>query len=212
MPAPRLAVLTIVVATSACADRDLAAGGDDAAADEFLPPSPRFDVFDYGTCSLGAVVADCEGVACAEDGTEALYELFVETVEEHWLADYVDVSRTYFQIGQRVDWVEFQVHVGWARSSHSLGFPTENEAERRELILAKLDELEVPLTLADPDVVAEAVNECLMVEFDPCLDLESPALVSRQIPSNPFGLRNWIVHVDTKTGSTLYCGPVDVGD
>lgn len=209
MSLPRLALLTFVVATSACAERDLAAGGDDASADEFLPPAPRFDVFDYGTCSLGAVVPDCEGVACAEDGTEALYELFVDTVEEHWLADYVDVSRTYFQANQRNEWADFQVHVGWARSGYSLAFPSENEDERRQMIWDALEAIEVPLTLADSEDVEAAVAECLAVEFEPCHDLESPALVTKLGPSGEGGLQNWVVHVNTKTGSTEYCGPGD---
>lgn len=209
MPAPRLVLLTFAVAASGCAERDLGAAGDDAAADEFLPPAPRFDVFDYGSCSLGAVVPDCEGVACAEDGTEALYELFVDTVEDHWLADYVDVSRTYFQANQRNEWVDFQVHVGWARSGYSLAFPNENEEERRQIIWDALESIEVPLTLADPRDVQVAVTDCLAVEFEPCHDLESPALVTKIGPSGEGGLQNWIVHVNTKTGSTEYCGPGD---
>ena len=218
MPPPRIRlVAAFAVVLTGCADRELGGasgdgGGGDAAADAVVPPAPRFDVFDYGSCSLGAVIPDCDGLECAEDGTEELYELFVDIVEQHRLADYIDISRTYFQIGQRVDFADFQLHVGWIRSSHALAFPTENEDERRQIIVDALGAFEVPLTLADPDDIAAEVRECLMVELDPCHDFDSPALVSKQLPYNGYGSQNLLVHVDTKTASTVYCGPVDAGD
>jgi len=210
MSSSRILLLAFALTSSGCADRELGGGGDSASDDEeFVPPSPRFDVFDYGRCSLGAVVPDCEGLDCAEDGTEPLYELFEATAAVHWIADYVDVSRTYVQPVQGTAWVDFQVHAGWARSGHSLELPTDNEDERREIIWAALDAIDVPLTLADPQTVSAAVTECLGVELEPCHDLVSPGLVSKIGPSSEGGLANWIVHVNTKTGSTEYCGPDD---
>jgi len=152
------------------------------------------------------VVPTCSGAQCAEDDTDDLIALFEDAIEAYDVRPYVDVSRSSFHLGQRQLRVEYQVHVGWARSGHVLTLPEDATTDDIELAIeAVFEDLELPTFLADPELVVDGLSECIPnASFDPCTSLESPAV------ARAFGdTGTWVARVDTETGALLTCGPVE---
>lgn len=201
--------LISAVLAGGCTERS--AEDDPGELEAYGPPAPRFEPFDYFACQQGAVVPTCSGAQCAQDDTEDLLALFEEAIEAYDVARWVDVSRTYFHLGQRQLRVEYQVHVGWARSGHVLSL--REEATRDEMIAAVdgvFEALELPTFLADPDLVVEGLTDCIpQAQFDPCTAFESPAVARAMVVVTQGDTVDWLARIDTETGATLTCGAED---
>ena len=202
-------LVAVALALTACTDRSAEDEADPVEA--YAPPAPRFEPFDYTACEQGAIVPDCAGAECAEDDTEDLLVLFEDAIEAHGVGEYVEVSRTHFHEGQRQLQVEYQVHVAWARSAHVLGLP--EDATHDDMVVAIEDlfvDLELPVFLAEPEIIVDALTECIpQVDFEPCTAFESPAVARATVIVTQGDTVDWLARVDTETGTTLTCG---VGD
>jgi len=168
-----------------------------------VPPLPEMEPYDYRTCNVGAIVAPCDDASCIEPGSETLFKQFMTTVERHELDDYIQVSDARVDSNFTGDSViAYQVHVGWVRSAHSLRFAADvSDEERARVIDETLSELELPLTLATPKSVREAVASCLPeIPFNPCTAFRTATSASVLSAT-------WYARVDTKTGTLTQCGP-----
>lgn len=201
-----IAVAIAALTCTGCSDDEFDPFGLDSTT---TPPEPE-PTFDYSVCAPPMRDASCSPSDCGlTPEAQAHLDIMLDEVLQAGHADVFTPTEAEYDPFVDELRIDYQLQVSWFRIATTVHFdvPDTEELMRQEMA-AHIAGWRVPSTVARPEEIAAAVEQChALLEYDPCTDDHPDFFVHDSYDwSNPDCIyKSTSVVVDAADASTLEC-------